>query len=97
MNKKVPEQKDSRSLPAQRSADCVSGGAGKPQSAPAAGFIKARAKHPGRQSLSSCQILNSTEICSRFEQLSGRGEPDALDAEGINQRQASGTETPKTI
>jgi hypothetical protein len=97
MNKKVPGQKDSRSLPTQRPADCVSEPVPTLANTPSTGFSKARAKHPGRKSLSSCQILNSTEICSRFEQLSGRGGTDILDAEGINTRKTSGSDSQQTI
>jgi|GEM_PF-1666553 len=87
---------DSRPAQPRKAADCVSGQARKPQHAPPAGFINVPAGHPGRKSLTSSKILNSAEICSRFEQLSGRGGFDALDTDGINKRKISGSETRRT-
>jgi len=97
MNKKILEPESSRSLPPQRPAVCVSEPANNSKHTPTDSFNKARARNPGRKSLSSTQILNTTEICSRFEQLSGRGGSDTLEGEGINKRKPTGTESPATI
>ena len=53
-------------------------------------------RHPSRKSQGTRQLLNCSEICSRFEQLSGRNGQDLMDGLGVNRRRASIPESTNT-
>lgn len=85
---------DGRPAPQRQAAVCVSGATEK---SPGADFVQPATPPSRRTPLNARQFLNSAQICSRFEQLSGRGGEDALDAEGTNKRKSPGAETQQTI
>ena len=80
---------NSRPTQQRQAAVCISGATEK---SPGADTGRPATPPSRRTPLNARQFLNSAQICSRFEQLSGRGGEDALDAEGTNKRNTTGTE-----
>ena len=97
MDKKVPESRNSGPLPEQHPGGCVPNPPRKCRNTLPADFIKSRTIHPRRNTLMTRQLLHSAEICSRFEQLSGRGDTSNLDVDRTTKPKTPGREPQQPI